>query len=94
LIVQDGVSHIESCLVKIREGVKYLKKSMGWLLKFKEIAVQLSITTTTKRALCIDVKIRWNSTHSMLESAILYKKTFKQYASRDSNFEWLPSESE
>jgi Domain of unknown function (DUF4413) len=94
LIVQDGLSHIESCLVKIREGVKYIKKSTGRLLKFKEIVVQLGITTTTKRALCIDVKTRWNSTHSMLESAILYKKAFKQYGSRDSNFEWLPSESE
>ncbi|MFS8002830.1 putative transcription factor/ chromatin remodeling BED-type(Zn) family [Helianthus anomalus] len=45
LVVQDGLGTIESCLVKIREGVKYLRKSSGRLLKFGEIAITLGIST-------------------------------------------------
>lgn len=92
LVVQDGLNKIEKCLVKIREAVKYLRKSPGRLLKFGEIATQLGISTA--RSLCTDVKTRWNSTYRMLDSALHYKKAFGGYALRDSNFEWKPEEIE
>ncbi|KAJ1703531.1 hypothetical protein LUZ63_003310 [Rhynchospora breviuscula] len=92
LVVQDGLGKIDKCLNKIREGVKYLKKSPGRLVKFGEIATQLSICT--KRSLCIDVKTRWNSTYHMLDVAIHYKLALDGYALRDSNFEWLPKDHE
>ncbi|KAJ3703583.1 hypothetical protein LUZ61_007288 [Rhynchospora tenuis] len=86
LVVQDGLKVIDGCLVKIREGVKYLRKSPGRLLKFGEIAIGLGIQT--RRSLCSDVKTRWNSTHRMLESALYYKSAFESYALRDPNFAW------
>ncbi|KAJ1692036.1 hypothetical protein LUZ63_008734 [Rhynchospora breviuscula] len=86
LVVQDGLKVIDGCLVKIREGVKYFRKSPGRLLKFGEIAISLGIKT--RRSLCTDVKTRWNSTHRMLESALYYKSAFHHYASRDPNFAW------
>ncbi|KAJ1689773.1 hypothetical protein LUZ63_013928 [Rhynchospora breviuscula] len=86
LVVQDGLSVIKDCLIKIREGVKYLRKSPGKLFQFGEIAIGLGIQT--KRSLCCDVKTRWNSTHRMIESALHYRSTFHQYAERDPNFEW------
>ncbi|XP_022020295.1 zinc finger BED domain-containing protein RICESLEEPER 2-like [Helianthus annuus] len=89
LVVQDGLGTIESSLVKIREGVKYLRKSSGRLLNFGEIAITLGISTN--RSLCTDVKTRWNLTHRMLESAIHYKQAFLGYALRDSNFVWSPT---
>ncbi|KAD4179532.1 hypothetical protein E3N88_28123 [Mikania micrantha] len=89
LVVQDGLGTIEPCLSKIREGVKYLRKSPGRLLKFGELAITLGIHT--RRSLCIDVKTRWNSTYHMLESAIHYKNVFQAYSYRDSNFEWSPT---
>ncbi|KAJ3685698.1 hypothetical protein LUZ61_014862 [Rhynchospora tenuis] len=92
LIVQDGHSVIESCVVKIREGVEYLRKSSDRLLKFGEIAIASGIQT--KRPLCIDVKTRWDSTHRMLESALPYKSAFHGYALKDPNFEWELSEEE
>ncbi|XP_076889691.1 zinc finger BED domain-containing protein RICESLEEPER 2-like [Bidens hawaiensis] len=92
LVVQDGLGTIDSCLLKIKEGVKYLKKSPVRLLKFGEIATTLGINT--RRSLCTDVKTRWNSTHRMLESAIHYKRAFQGYALRDSNFEWSPTDDE
>ncbi|XP_022034677.1 zinc finger BED domain-containing protein RICESLEEPER 2 isoform X1 [Helianthus annuus] len=92
LVVQDGLGTIDGCLVKIREGVKYLKKSAGRLLKFGEISITLGIET--RRSLCIDVKTRWNSTHRMLKSAIHYKHAFEGYALRDSNYEWSLTDEE
>jgi BED zinc finger len=68
LVVQDGLGTIDCCIMKIREGVKYLRKSLGHLLKFGEISITLGLHT--RRSLCTDVKTRWNSTHRMLESAI------------------------
>ncbi|XP_076885190.1 zinc finger BED domain-containing protein RICESLEEPER 2-like [Bidens hawaiensis] len=92
LVVQDGLGTIEPCISKIREGVKYLKKSPGRLLKFGEMAISLGINT--RRSLCIDVKTRWNSTHRMLDSAIYYKQAFEGYVLRDSNFIWCPTSDE
>ncbi|KAM0027898.1 putative ribonuclease H-like superfamily [Helianthus debilis subsp. tardiflorus] len=92
LVVQDGLGTIDGCLVKIREGVKYLKKSAGRLLKFGEISITLGIETC--RSLCIDVKTRWNSTYRMLKSAIHYKHAFEGYALRDSNYEWSLTDEE
>ncbi|KAI7746022.1 hypothetical protein M8C21_017232 [Ambrosia artemisiifolia] len=84
--LKDGLGTIDDFLVKIREGVKYLKKSAGRLLKFGEISVTHGIQT--HRSLRLDVKTRWNSTQHMLESAIHYKLAFEGYTLRDSNFEW------
>ncbi|XP_035837258.1 zinc finger BED domain-containing protein RICESLEEPER 2-like [Helianthus annuus] len=92
LVVQDGLGTIESCTSKVREGVKYLKKSTGRLKKFGEIAVSIGIDI--RRSLCIDVKTRWNSTHRMLDSAIYYKRAFEGYAARDSNYVWCPTNDE
>jgi hypothetical protein len=92
LVVQDGLGTIDCCLSKIREGVKYLRKSPRHLLKFGEIIITLGLHT--RRSLCIDVKTRWNSTHCMLESAIHYKLAFQGYALRDPIFEWSPTNDE
>jgi hypothetical protein len=92
LIVQDGLSTIESCVWKIREGVKYLRKSPDRLLKFGEVAITLGVHT--RQSLCIDVKTHWNSTHRMLVSTIHYKFVFASYALRDPNFEWVPTDGE
>ncbi|KAJ3684541.1 hypothetical protein LUZ61_013705 [Rhynchospora tenuis] len=92
LIVQDGIKVIDPCLIKIRERVKYLRKSPSKLFQFGEIALANGIET--KRSLCSDVKTRWNSTHRMLKSALHYKTTIHNYAKRDPNYEWEPTEKE
>jgi Domain of unknown function (DUF4413) len=92
LVVQDELSTIESCVWKIREGVKYLRKSSGRLLKFGEVAITLGVHTHL--TLCTNVKTRWNSTHRMLVLVIHYKSVFASYALRDPNFEWVPTDGE
>ncbi|XP_077251938.1 zinc finger BED domain-containing protein RICESLEEPER 2-like [Tasmannia lanceolata] len=87
LMVQDGLKEIDSIIQKIRESVKYLKKSSSRLFKFGEIARQLDVPTS--KGLRIDVPTRWNSTYLMLDHAFTYKHVFSQYAARDANYKWL-----
>lgn len=78
---------IGSCLCKIREGMKYLRKSQGQLLNFGRMVIQLDIYS--QDSLCAQMSQQENSTHRMLELIFHYKK-----ALRDSNFQWLPDETE
>ncbi|XP_077215531.1 zinc finger BED domain-containing protein RICESLEEPER 3-like [Tasmannia lanceolata] len=89
LMVQDGLKKIDSIIQKIRESVKYLKKSLSHLFMFGEIARQLDVPTS--KGLRIDVPTHWNSTYLMLDHAFTYKNIFSQYAARDANYKWLPT---
>ncbi|XP_072990304.1 zinc finger BED domain-containing protein RICESLEEPER 2-like [Typha latifolia] len=90
LVVQDGIHVIQDVIENIRCSVTYLKKSPSRMYKFGEIARQLSVPTS--KGLALDVATRWNSTYVMLEHAFVYQKVFEQYATRDANYKWLPSE--
>ncbi|XP_072954573.1 zinc finger BED domain-containing protein RICESLEEPER 2-like [Typha angustifolia] len=90
LVVQDGIHVIQDVIENIRCSVTYLKKSPSRMYKFGEIARQLSVPTS--KGLALDVATRWNSTYVMLEHAFVYQKVFEQYATRDENYKWLPSE--
>ncbi|XP_077251832.1 zinc finger BED domain-containing protein RICESLEEPER 2-like [Tasmannia lanceolata] len=88
-MVPDGLKEIDSIIQKIRESVKYLKKSPSRLFKFGEITRQLDVPTS--KGLRIDVPTRWNSTYLMPDYAFTYKHVFSQYAARDANYKWLPT---
>ncbi|XP_072971043.1 zinc finger BED domain-containing protein RICESLEEPER 2-like [Typha angustifolia] len=90
LVVQDGIHIIQDVIENIRCSVTYLKKSTSRMYKLGEIARQLSVPTS--KSLTLDVATRWNSTYVMLEHAFVYQKVFEQYATRDANYKWLPSE--
>ncbi|XP_072971108.1 zinc finger BED domain-containing protein RICESLEEPER 2-like [Typha angustifolia] len=90
LVVQDGIHVIQDVIENIRCSVTYLKKSPSRMYKFGEIARQLSVPTS--KGLALDVATRWNSIYVMLEHAFVYQKVFEQYATRDANYKWLPSE--
>jgi hypothetical protein len=56
LVVQDYLRTIDCCIMKIKEGIKYLRKSPSRLLKFGEISITLGLHT--HRSLCTNVKTR------------------------------------
>lgn len=64
LIVQKGLKQIDQSIVKIRESVKYVKGSQVRKQKILE-SVSL-VSNGSKRRLCQDVSIGWNSTFLML----------------------------
>lgn len=79
LIVWDGLkikNNLQS-VERVRAAVKFVKNSPARLQKFKVLATVLKIDS--KSLLSLDVPTRWNSTYSMLETAIKFKSVFGMF---------------
>ncbi|KAL1207473.1 putative AC transposase [Cardamine amara subsp. amara] len=92
LIVQSGLNVIDGALEKVRDSVKYVKASETRELLFQGCIETVGIEA--KAGVVLDVLTRWNSTHLMLERALMYKEAFSHLAEVDSNFQTFPTESE
>lgn len=69
LIVQSGLKVIDKALEKIRDSVKYVKVTETRELLFQGCIEAMGIEA--KAGVVLDVTTHWNSTHLMLERAIL-----------------------
>jgi hypothetical protein len=85
LIVQAGLKLIDTDVDKIHQGVQYIHGSSIRRHNFYADA-QSIFHLDTKKKLCLDMPVRWNSTFRMLENALFYKGVLKHYASRDATF--------
>ena len=85
LIVQSGLKLADDVISKVRNGIKYLKKSVSRKKKFYDIAVKTYHLNENKR-LRIDVSVRWNSTFLMLDHAIYFKSALQYWGCRDNNY--------
>ena len=90
MIVQDGLKEIDSSVIKIRDCIKYIKGSEGRKQKFYECVLQVGIMGN-KRGLRQDVLTRWNSTYTMLENALFFRRAFINLGLIDSNYSSCPS---
>ena len=88
LLVQDGLSEIETVIENVRENVKYLIASEARLIKFGEIAKQLQLLS---KKLILDCPTHWNATYAMLAAALEFREVFPRYKDRDAGYNWLPS---
>jgi hypothetical protein len=92
LIVNDGIAPLEPLIGKLRETVKYLKKSPLRMKNFRVVCDSLKVDI--EKGLCLDVSIRWSSTHRMLDASILYREALDEYAQQDLNYKWQPTDQE
>ena len=89
LLVQDGLSEIETVIENVRESVKYLIASKARLIKFGGIAKQLQLPS---KKLILDCPTCCNATYVMLVVALEFREVFFRCKDRDTRYNWLPSE--
>ena len=92
LVVKDGLKTIDNCVVKVRESVKYVKRSESRKRTFEHHVKWCMILEN--KALWLDVPTRWNSTYEMLDRALLYVDAFKLLAQIDPMYKALPTDDE
>ncbi|KAG6430044.1 hypothetical protein SASPL_108103 [Salvia splendens] len=80
LIVQYGLEEIGTSVRRVREAVKWLTSSPKRILQWAKVVNILADRIDCKKALCLDVPTRWNSTYLMLQSAIPYEEAFQLYS--------------
>ncbi|KAK8321461.1 hypothetical protein V6Z12_A12G099600 [Gossypium hirsutum] len=76
LIVKAGLELADDVVGKIRNGIKYIKKSGICRKRFYDVAdksFHLNVTKKSRQDVCV----RWNSTYLMLESSLYYKDVHK-----------------
>lgn len=70
LVVQEGMKELDLCILKIKESMKYVKRSQLRKQKFMD-CVGL-VCDGNKRGLSQDVSTRWNLTCHMFKSALFF----------------------
>ena len=93
LIVQDGLKVASDALHKIRQSVHYVRASESRKKQFFQCVEQVG-GIDTSIGLRSDCITRWNSTYTMLESAINYRRAFYSLSLIDKNYRWCPSNDE
>ncbi|KAF6175459.1 hypothetical protein GIB67_021949 [Kingdonia uniflora] len=84
LVVRDGVNEVKRTIKRLRQSVKYVRSGPSRIQPFKKCASDENLTT--KRALCLDVKIRWNLTYLMIDTAMEFEKAFDRLEEHDPNY--------
>ncbi|CAN0862132.1 Putative AC transposase [Linum grandiflorum] len=84
LVVKDGLNVVKEGIEKVRDSVLWWTATPKRVEFFQETAKQLRISTD--RCLVLDCPTRWNSTYSMLVTAIPYRDVFARLRQRDAKY--------
>ncbi|KAK8716421.1 hypothetical protein V6N13_043730 [Hibiscus sabdariffa] len=92
-MAHDALEALCELTQKVRESIRYVKGSEATHATFSELADEVQVET--KKCLCIDNPLKWNSTYFMLEVALEYRKVFSCLRDRDPvNMKFILSELE
>ncbi|TYH95344.1 hypothetical protein ES332_A12G100100v1 [Gossypium tomentosum] len=86
LIVKAGLELADDVVGKIRNGIKYIKKSGICRKRFYDVvdkSFHLNVTKKSRQDVCV----RWNSTYLMLESSLYYKDVLDYWSQRDKDYQ-------
>lgn len=84
LIAKDGLEVIDDAVNRIRGSIGYWTEMQEKLAMFKKTACRLRIPCTVNMSL--DCETRWDTTYSMLRTALTYKSVFQYLEKRDPKF--------
>ena len=93
LIVQDGLEVASDALLNIRKSVQYVKASESKKKQFFQFVEQVCEIDTSIGLRSYWVN-RWDSTYTMLESAINYRQAFHRLSLIGKQHKWCPSNDE
>ena len=74
LIVKDGMSVMEKGIDKVRDSVAYWSATPKRHEKFEKMAAQMK--EKYEKGIALDRKTTWNSTYTMLSTALVYQDVF------------------
>jgi len=74
LIVKDGLDEQIEPITRVRNAVKYVRSSPSRFASFKSFVEKAKIDT--HGLVSLDVETRWNSTYTMLDTALKFEKAF------------------
>ncbi|KAI3927198.1 hypothetical protein MKW92_013536 [Papaver armeniacum] len=83
IIVDFGMKEIKEEIQKVRNSVKFIRDSPQRQRKFEEVCLQVN---APKKKLVQDVDTRWNSTYTMLETALSFREAFERYGKFEPDF--------
>ena len=92
LIVKDRLEIIKGAIENFRYSVAYWTTTPKRVEKFEKIAKYVHVSIDKKIAL--DCKTRWNSTYTMLSTALPYKAVFTRASRVDRQYTCCPTEEE
>ncbi|KAH0725157.1 hypothetical protein KY284_001022 [Solanum tuberosum] len=84
IIVKEGLDEQIEPISRIRNAVKYVKSSASRFASFKSNVEKTKLDT--HGLLSLDVETRWNSTYTMLETAVNFEKAFARMYMDDHNY--------
>ncbi|TYG79882.1 hypothetical protein ES288_D02G172800v1 [Gossypium darwinii] len=84
--IKAGLELADDVVGKIRNGIRYIKKSGIRRKRFYDVADKSFHLNVTKK-LRQDVCVRWNSTYLMLESSLYYKDVLDYWGQRDKDYQ-------
>jgi hypothetical protein len=91
-IVKDGLEMLKDAIENFRDSVAYWTATPKRAEKFEEIAKYVNVKIDKK--ICLDCKTRWNSTYTMLSTAMPYMAIFIRASHVDRNYTCCPTEQE
>ncbi|XP_054796915.1 zinc finger BED domain-containing protein RICESLEEPER 2-like [Prosopis cineraria] len=93
IMVQDALGAVSEIVNKIRGSIRYIRSSHTVLEKFNDLIKEVGIQS--KKYLSLDNQMQWNSTYSMLETALEFRDVLTLLQENDnayrinlSNVEW------
>ena len=92
LIVTEGLKELEPNIVSVRNAVKYVRSSTARMQAFQIRVQQEKINS--RGSVILYCPTRWNSTYSMLSTALKFKPTLDQMKFEDKLYDTYFNEKE